>query len=128
MGGVNFQVLDTLVRGAGLKPRPVAVSAILKQRQQELLRYLPDWEGAEQSGIFAENFFLDNPTDLLRKDARALFAKAGKIRTVRPMVAENNLRGTFILEGEHANLEVYFTLSPENPALIQEFRIRELNR
>jgi hypothetical protein len=128
MGGVNFQVLDTLVRGAGLKPRPVAVSAILKQRQQELLAFLPDWEGAEKSGIFAENFFPDNPTDLLRKDAQALFAKAGKIRTVRPMVAENNLRGSFILEGEQANLEVYFTLSPENPPLIQEYRIREARR
>jgi CubicO group peptidase (beta-lactamase class C family) len=128
MGGVNYQVLDTLVRGAGLKPRPVAVSAILRQRQQELLAFLPDWEGAAQSGIFAENFFPDNPTDLLRKDAQALFAKAGKIRAVRPMVAENNLRGSFILEGEQANLEVYFTLSPENPPLIQEYRIREVKR
>jgi hypothetical protein len=42
------------------------------------------------------------------------------------MRAGNRLRGTFILEGEKAILEVYFTLTPENPPLIQEFRIREL--
>jgi len=125
MGGINFRVLDTLVRAAGLKPRPVGVSAILQQRQAELVKFLSDWKGAEQSGIFAENFFPDYPVDLLRKESAALFAKAGRIKSVRPMVAENQLRGTFILECEHANLEVYFTLSPENPPLIQEYRIRE---
>ncbi len=125
MGGINFRVLDTLVRAAGLEPRPVAVSAVLKQRQAELVKFLPDWKGAEQSGIFAENFFPDYPVDLLRKESAALFAKAGRIKSVRPMVAENQLRGTFVLECENANLEVYFTLSPENPPLIQEYRIRE---
>lgn len=124
MGGINFQVLDTLVRGAALKPRPVAVSPILAQRQQELLRFLPDWKGAESAGIFAENFFPDNPIDLLQQQCREVFAKAGKIRKVHPIVAENQLRGTFRIEGEQGNIDVYFTLSPENPPLIQEFRIR----
>jgi CubicO group peptidase (beta-lactamase class C family) len=126
MGGINFQVLDTLVKGAQLEPRPVPVSAILQQRQQELAGLLPNWTAAQQTGIFAENFFDDNPIDLLQRDCRVLFAKAGKIVRVHPMRAQNRLRGTFILEGEKVSLEVYFTLSPENPPLIQEFRIREM--
>jgi CubicO group peptidase (beta-lactamase class C family) len=126
MGGINFQVLDTLIRGAGLRPKPVPVTDILQQRQQALTALLPDWTNALQSRIFAENFFDDNPIDLLQRDCRALFAKAGKILRVHPLRAQNRLRGTFILEGEKASLEVYFTLSPENPPLIQEFRIREL--
>ena len=44
------------------------------------------------------------------------------------MKPENQLRGSFIIEGEQSNIEVYFTLSPENPPLIQEYRIRELTK
>ena len=42
------------------------------------------------------------------------------------MKAENQLRGSFILQGEKTNIEIQFTLSPENPALIQEYHIKEL--
>jgi hypothetical protein len=56
-----------------------------------------------------------------------VFAKAGKIRGVHDMIAENNLRGSFIIEGENDDIEVYFTLSPENPPLIQEFHIRNVH-
>ena len=46
--------------------------------------------------------------------------------SVKEMKPENQLRGAFILEGEKNNIEIYFTLSPENPPLIQEYHIREL--
>jgi hypothetical protein len=36
------------------------------------------------------------------------------------MNAENQLRGTFLLKGTSGDIRVYFTLSPENPALIQQ--------
>jgi hypothetical protein len=36
------------------------------------------------------------------------------------MVPENQLRGYFIMNGEKGKAKVYFTLSPENPALIQQ--------
>jgi hypothetical protein len=36
------------------------------------------------------------------------------------------LRGSFVIEGEKVNIEIYFTLSPENPPLIQEYHIREV--
>ena len=42
------------------------------------------------------------------------------------MKPENQLRGSFIIHGEKADIEVYFTLSPERPARIQEYHIREL--
>ena len=120
---INANILDTLVKLAGLQPRPIAVSAILAQRKKELVKLLPNWDDAESSGIFAENFFLDYFTDSLKKDANALFMQAGKITGTRPFVAENNLRGYFILVGEKSDIKVYFTLTPEVPALIQEYRI-----
>ena len=124
MGYVNTLVLDTLIKKAGLLPRQLPASAILEKRKNELVKLFPGWNNAEQSGIFAENFFPDYPIDSLKKQAGELFAKAGKIISVKEMKAENQLRGSFIIEGEKTNIEIYFTLSPENPPLIQEYRIR----
>ena len=126
LGGVNLQVLDLMIKEAGLKPRQLPVSNILAQRKAELLKVIPAWENAEKSGIFAENFFPDNPIDLLKKEYAALWAKAGKIVSVKEMIPENQLRGSFIIEGENANIEVFFTLSPENPPLIQQLDVREI--
>lgn len=125
-GLVNLQVLDTIVKTAGLQPRQLPASKILEQRKNELVKLLPGWENATKSGIFAENFFPDYPLDTLKKHAADLYTKAGKILSVKEIKAENQLRGTFILEGEKADIEIYFTLSPENPPLIQEYRIREI--
>jgi CubicO group peptidase (beta-lactamase class C family) len=127
-GGVNLRVLDTIIALAQLKPRLVPTSPILNQRKNELVKLLPNWNNAEKSGIFAENFFPDNPIDSLKKQASNIFANAGKIIKVRDMVADNNLRGRFIMEGEKQNIEVFFTLTPENPPLIQEYRIREIKK
>jgi len=124
VGGANLQALDTMIKIAGLQPAQLPPSAILEKRKNELVKLLPDWNHAEQSGIFAENFFPDYPIDSLKKQAKELFAKAGKIISVKEMKPENQLRGSFILEGENSDILIYFTLSPENPPLIQEYRIR----
>jgi CubicO group peptidase (beta-lactamase class C family) len=126
MGFVNLKILDTIIKIAGLQPRKLPPSKILEQRKNELMKILPDWNDADKSGIFAENFFPDYPIDSLKKEAGNLYAKAGKIIAVKEMKPENQLRGSFIIEGEKINIEVYFTLSPENPALIQEYHIKEL--
>lgn len=123
-GGVTNRVMDTIIKMTNLKPRQWVVSPILKQRQEQLIKLLPDWKQAEQSGIFAENFFADYIVDTLRNQANRIFADAGKIVRVHEMVAENNLRGSFIMEGEKGKVQVLFTLTPENPPLIQEYRIR----
>ncbi|HSN60569.1 MAG TPA: serine hydrolase domain-containing protein, partial [Ferruginibacter sp.] len=125
MGGVNMWVLDTLIKIAGLQPRQLAASKILELRKNELIKILPDWNNAATSGIFAENFFPDNPIDSLKKQAKDLYAKAGKIISIKEMKPENQLRGSFIVEGEKTNIQIFFTLSPENPPLIQEYQMRE---
>jgi CubicO group peptidase (beta-lactamase class C family) len=122
---INLQVLDTLVIEAGLQPRSLPPSAILKKRQQELTRLLPDWQNAETSGLFAVNFFDDYSLDALKRETSNLFAKAGSIKTVREIVAENQLRGSYLLIGEKATLKILFTLTPENQPLIQAFQIKE---
>lgn len=126
MTAINLRVLDTLVKLAGLQKRVIPASPILNKRKQQLVALLPNWQDAETSGIFAENFFADYVIDSLRKKATELYNKAGRIISIREMVAQNQLRGKFILDGENADIEIYFTLSPENPPLIQEYRIKEV--
>ena len=124
----NTMVLDTLIRLAQLKPRQLPPSKILTQRRNELVKLLPDFTNATKSGIFAENFFSDYSVDALKKEANDIFAKAGKIVKTGEVVPENQLRGYFILEGEKANVMVSFTLTPENPALIQQYSIRSVEK
>ena len=87
---------------------------------------LPEWKDAERSGIFAENFFLDYDVDALKQESLALYQKMGKIKQVKSITPENNLRGTVILEAQNGNIMLKITLTPENPALIQHFEIQEI--
>ena len=123
---INLKALDTIIKMAGLQPMQLPASNILEQRKTELVKLLPHWNNAEKSGLFAENFFPDYPIDSLKKYATELYARAGKIISVKEVIPENQLRGSFIIEAEKIDIEVYFTLSPENPPLIQEYHIREV--
>ena len=126
MGFINLKVLDTIIKMAGLQPMQLPASTILEQRKTDLVKLLPNWDNAEKSNLFAENFFPDYPMDTLKKYAKDLYARAGKIISVKEVKPENQLRGTFIIEGEKIDIEIYFALSPENPPLIQEYDIQEV--
>lgn len=126
-GYINGRVLDSLIHLAKLQPRPIPVSEILKTRQQQLLTVLPSWRNAQKAGIFAENFFLDYFTDQLKQEAEAIYQQIGTVVKVHEMVPENNLRGSFIIEGAKASCIVHFTLTPEKNPLIQEYNIELLH-
>jgi len=125
LGTSNLAVLDTLIAIAGLQPRQLPPSDILDKRKDQLVQLLPEWSGAATSGIFAVNFFKDYSVDSLRKICKGLYEKAGRIKSVGSVQPENQMRGEFILEGEKADIHVFFTLTPENPPLIQQINFRE---
>jgi CubicO group peptidase (beta-lactamase class C family) len=127
-GTINLAVLDTIVALAGLEPRELPASDILQTRKDQLVSLLPDWEGAERSGIFAENFFMDNRLSDVVERTRQIYDEAGPIEHVGEMQPLNQLRGTFVLEGERKSIEVFFTLSPEKEPLIQQVRMRSLEQ
>lgn len=122
-GSVNLQVADTLIRLSGIKPRQLPPSDILTQRRNDLVKLLPDWNNPQATGIFARNFFMDYFPDKLKAEATAIFAKAGKITNIGEVMPENQLRGYFVIKCEQENIRVSFTLTPENPSLIQEYHI-----
>jgi hypothetical protein len=117
---VNAKALDTLIYLAELRPRTLPPSAILQQRQHELSDLLPSSWPANKLSIFAENFFLDRALDSWKKSTAELFKESGKIVRVNPIVPENQLRGSFLIEGEKKDLSVFFTLTPEKNPLIQQ--------
>ena len=125
---MNLAVLDTIVTLAGLEPRTLPTSDILEKRKNALVKILPEWKGAETSGLFAENFFMDNRLQDVVKRTQELYDEAGAIHHVGPMVPMNQLRGTFTLEGEKKNILVFFTLTPEKEPLIQQVRMRAVEK
>lgn len=125
---INYQIIDTLIRIAELKPRELPPSDIFLKRSNELYKLLPDWKNAEGSGLFAENFFKDFILDSLIETCTQLYDSAGTILRVKEVIPKNQLRGTFTIEGEKKNIEVFFTLTPENPPLIQHVDFKERSK
>jgi CubicO group peptidase (beta-lactamase class C family) len=121
-GGLGYQnsiALDTLIYMAGLKPRTLPASVILQQRQLEITALLTSWSD-EKLNILAENFLMDHSLDSWKKSTAKIFEETGKILKTSTLVPENQLRGTFILECEKKNIEVFFTLTPEKNPLLQQ--------
>lgn len=123
MATINTEVLDTIISLAALRPKIIDVSEILNTRKNQLVKLLPEWKGAEASGIFAENFFPDRSLEHRKRESDAVFAKVGVIESVSAFSAENQLRGYFTLNGRKGRIKVYLTLTPEHDALIQQLDV-----
>jgi hypothetical protein len=77
-GYPNTQVLDTIMALTGIKPRQLPASLILEQRKNDLLKVIADWSKAKESGIFADNFFMDYFPDKLKVATAEAFPKQAK--------------------------------------------------
>lgn len=120
---INLLVLDELIKAAQLKPRHYASSVLLKEKQAALVRLLQNWTLANATNLVADNFFLDTSLDARKKESLSLFKKAGNIIRVQDIMPDNQLSGSFIMEGEKADLKISFMLTPQTPALIQTLQI-----
>ncbi|HUR56817.1 MAG TPA: serine hydrolase domain-containing protein [Opitutaceae bacterium] len=124
MTAVNLRVLRLLTDEKGLGPRPVPVSAILERRKQQVIALLRDWTSPAQDGMFADNLLLDQSREQRAAESRRLFAQAGAIKEIEPLVAENQMRGTFAFVCENGRVEVTLQLSPEAEPKIQTLALR----
>ncbi len=121
-GAANAIALDTLIAIGGLKPRVLSPSQILNQRKEEIIKLVPAWK-EDQTNIFAENFFLDESLERRRESTREIMEEAGAIISIHALEPENQLRGSFIIKCEKKNVFIFFTLTPEKEALIQQLDI-----
>ncbi len=122
---IDLDILNKLLVEAKLQPRQLPPSDILKDKKNKILLLLPHWENVTD-GIFADNFFLDRSLESIQQESKNLFSKAGNIISIDEVIAENQLRGHFILRGEKADLQINFALTPEHPCLILQYQIKEV--
>lgn len=121
---VNRSVYKKIIKVAGLNPRVQTASRMLEKRKAALVNILPTWEAARGAGIFSKVFFMNHRIQDLVRQSKELFTEVGNISQVGKVIPENQLRGTFVIEGDKKNLEVYFTLTPEVEPLIQELKMK----
>ena len=127
LGEINPMIMDQLLRLVDLKPRPTPISNILTQRRDELLKCMIDerWDltKLDSSKIFAENFFRNQSLELRKSAFETAWNNIGAVRKIGDLQPKNQLRAQFDIEGEQGKISVFFSLSPENPPLIQELKI-----
>ncbi|MES2125800.1 MAG: serine hydrolase domain-containing protein [Pseudomonadota bacterium] len=116
----TISALATLVARAVLPARAVPPSPVLLQRQQQLVELIQHWDPALAAAVTADNFFLDRSRADWIADTKDLL---GKVISVGPLKADNLLRGSFVLTGEHGALKVSFTLTPEKDPKVQELNL-----
>lgn len=123
MGAINAKVGGLLIDKGGLAPRTLQASDILEMRKQQVAELITSWDTELGAAILAENFFLDLARERRIARARETLAQAGRISSIGAIVPENQLRGTFPLIGEKGHVDVFFTLTPENPPRVQQLRL-----
>ena len=121
--GPTGKMLVEMIQRGKLPARVVAPSAILLARQQQVAQLVQSWDEGLGRSMTAENFFLDRSRQDWIVEARGKLDKIGKVMSVGPMTAENQLRGAFPLIGERGSVQVAFTLSPEKEPKMQELNI-----
>lgn len=120
--GINRAVMSTILEQSELTTYTPVAAPMLLDRKKNLEAVLFAWQSAVESGLFADNFFQDNSLEDLIDKSTTLKAAAGDIQAIGELVPENRLRGTFVIDGNKADIQVYFTLTPEAEPLIQELR------
>jgi CubicO group peptidase (beta-lactamase class C family) len=121
--GPTAKALAMLIERADLGPRAIPVSPILATRHTQVAQLLQSWDASLGSAITAENFFLDRSRADWIAHTREKLEPIGKITSVGPIKAENQLRGGFALIGERGTVNVKFTLTPEREPRVQEIEL-----
>ena len=121
--GRTGKALSMLVERADLGPGPIDVSPILATRHRQVAQLVQSWDAQLGNAIAADNLFLDRSREEWIEHARERLEPIGKVTSVGPVSAENRLRGTFALIGEHGKVNVHFTLTPEHEPKVQEIAL-----
>lgn len=115
----NYRVIESLVRQDLFNPRSPAVSPLLTLRKKQVAQLLLHWDPELEKDLVAANLYLDISRADRMAEARELLEKAGTVIGVGPVMPENQLRGSFTIEGSKASIRVFFTLSPEPEPRVQ---------
>lgn len=77
-----------------------------------------------EAQLMAENFFMDHDRQHRRAEIDAVLEQAGPIDSVEAIKPENQLRGSFGMQAANGRISVFFTLTPEREARVQQLDVR----
>ena len=106
-----------------MDPRKLPVSDILEKRKNELVILIQTGSKEIEQSILAENFFLDQSKESRYAEYKAILAQAGEIKNITPLIPQNQLRGSFRMEGENGHVSIFFTLTPEKDPKVQQLDV-----
>jgi len=114
---------ELLFEKIGLTPRQLPVSDILKERQQQIMELIQNWNPELETNILAENFYMDTSRDVRISEIQEILNKAGAIQTTNEVEPSNQLRGGFNVQAENGVIHIFFTLTPEKHPKVQQLDI-----
>ncbi|TXE05888.1 serine hydrolase domain-containing protein [Algoriphagus aquimarinus] len=117
------EIEDLLYSKGIMMSRSLPVSEILETRKNQLVILIQTGNKALENSILAENFFLDRSKEHRYAEYKAILAQAGEIKNVTTLKPSNQLRGSFTLEGENGDVDIFFTLTPEKDPKVQQLDI-----
>lgn len=120
----SAKVMRMITEKTVVKPPRSIPSSILTQRRNEVIELIQTWDENLEDKILAVNFYFDISKVHRMEEAKDILNTAGKILGTGPIIPENRLRGSFMMYGENANIDISFSLSPENPPKIQRLNIQ----
>jgi CubicO group peptidase (beta-lactamase class C family) len=116
--------LDALARTGALTPRQPQPSPALVAMRADVTRLVQRWDEDLADRIAANNLYLDVAKDRRKRELEALRDKHGACRADGPFVAENALRGEWVMPCERGALRVAITLAPTMPPKVQFLSLR----
>ena len=122
----NAEVIEALLTADVLQSRSLPISDILVSKKEEVIDLIINWNPELEEKVLAENFYLDKSREDRMEEAKSIFEEVGEIKSIEPLKPLNQLRGTFIMQGEKGNVQVYFTLTPQKEPKIQMIRLNLL--
>jgi len=116
------EMLESLERAGGLKPREATPAPSLEQAVKAVAGLITSWSDEQAQAIAADNLFLDESLVRRKKVIAALREGLGRCEP-GPIKAENALRGSFHIKCEQGWLDVELTLAPTRPPRVQHLEV-----
>jgi CubicO group peptidase (beta-lactamase class C family) len=123
----NYRIMKELISQGLFHPRDLPVSEVLEKRAVQVAELIQNWDPELEQEIVAANLYMDISREKRMQEAEGLLLLAGKILSVGAVIPENQLRGSFIIEGSNRDLKVYFTLTPEAEPRVQWITLELVN-
>ena len=117
------KIKDIILNETGIVPRKLPVSDILAKRKEQVYELITSWDTTLEQEVIAMNFYLDKSRESRKNEAEEKLKEIGTVVSITDITPQNQLRGTFDIQGKEKTLRVFFTLSPEVVPKVQRLNL-----